>query len=237
MINGKTLSGKTGLVTGGSSGIGLATARRLAAAGAGVHLLGRDEGKLARAVAEVGAGATPHRVDLNDDAQVRRFCADFAARGPLDVLVHSAGTVALGGVASLSVETFDQHYRLNLRAPYLLTQLLLPRLLEAQGQVVFVNSGAGLNARGDWSQYAASKHGLKALADSLRDEVKADGVRVTSVYPGRTASPMQRRVRAMEGQDYREADFIQPDDVAHLLVAALTLPRTAAATDLVVRPG
>ena len=144
--------------------------------------------------------------------------------------------VALGPVASLSVATFDRHYRLNLRAPYLLTQLLLPRVLEAKGQIVFVNSGAGLNARGDWSQYAASKHGLKALADSLREEVKAAGVRVTSVYPGRTASPMQRQVREMEGQSYDAADFVQPDDVAQMLVSTLMLPRSAEVGDVTVRP-
>ena len=230
-------SGKVALVTGGSSGIGLATARRLAAAGAEVHVLGRDERKLADAVQEIGSGAVPHSVDLGDDVQVHRFCAEFGARGPLDVLVHSAGLVALGPVASLSVETFDRHYRLNLRAPYLLTQLLLPRLLAAKGQIAFINSGAGLSARGNWSQYAASKHGLKALADSLRDEVKAAGVRVVSVYPGRTASPMQRQVREMEGESYDADTFIQPDDVAQVLVGALALPRTAATTEIVVRPG
>lgn len=230
------LEGVTALVTGGSSGIGLATARRLAAAGAEMHLLGRDEAKLAHAVQEVGGGAVAYSVDLNDDQQVTRFCDEFGARGPLGVLVHSAGVVALGPVASLDVATFDQHYRLNLRAPYLLTQRLLPQVLAAEGQIVFVNSGAGLNARGGWSQYAASKHGLKALADSLRDEVKGRGVRVVSIYPGRTASPMQQQVREMEGQRYDAAEFIQPDDVAQLLVSALTLPRSAEVTDLTVRP-
>lgn len=230
------LDGKIALVTGGSSGIGLATARRLVAAGAEVHLLGRDEAKLARALEEVGPGARAHSVDLGDDPQVTHFCAEFGARGPLDILVHSAGVVALGPVASLDVDTLDHHYRLNLRAPYLVTQLLLPNILEARGQIAFVNSGAGLNARAEWSQYAASKHGLKALADSLREEVKPAGVRVLSIYPGRTASPMQQRVREMEGQSYLEADFIQPDDVAQMLVSALTLPRSAEVTDLVVRP-
>ena len=230
------LSGKIALVTGGSSGIGLATARRLAEEGATLHLLGRDEAKLANAVQEVGAGATAHSVDLGDGLAALRFCDTFAARGPLDILVHSAGVVVLGPVASSDVATFDLHYRLNLRAPYLITQRLLPRLLEAGGQIAFINSGAGLNARGGWSQYAASKHGLKALADSLREEVKASGVRVLSVYPGRTASPMQQQVREMEGESYRAEDFIRPDDVAQLLVSALTVPRTAEVTDLTVRP-
>ena len=68
--------------------------------------------------------------------------------------------------------------------------------------MIFVNSGAGLSAHADWSAYAASKHGLKALADSLRDEEHANGVRVTTVYPGRTASPMQAKVHQQEGKEY-----------------------------------
>jgi len=130
-------------------------------------------------------------------------------------------------------------YRLNLRAPYLLTQRLLPLLRRARGQVVFVNSSAGLHAAAGTSQYAATKHALKALADSLRCEVNDDGIRVLSVYPGRTASPMQELLHNQHRADarpYVAADLLQPDDVAAVVVQALRLPRTAEVTDLHVRP-
>ncbi len=87
-------------------------------------------------------------------------------------------------------------------APAELTRLLLPQLRAARGHVVFVNSGAGLRANPEWGAYAASKHGLKALADALRGEEADHGVRVTSVYPGRTATPMQEKVHRQEGKEY-----------------------------------
>ena len=234
------LEGKTALVTGGNSGIGRATALALAELGCRLHLVGRDETKLnetVQAVSERGGTGVAYPVDLSKDEELEGFCKRFIAGvDQLDLLVHSAGMVVLGSVAEQDVATFDAHYRVNLRAPYALTQCLLPLLLTAQGQIVFVNSGAGLNAKGNWSQYAASKHGLRALADSLREEVKGR-VKVLSIYPGRTASDMQRKVREMEGEAYEPDVFIQPEDVAEQIVAVLGLPRSAEVTDLTIRPG
>ena len=124
----------------------------------------------------------------------------------------------------------------NVRAPYLLTRALLPSLRAAQGEVVFINSSAGLTARAGIAQYAATKHALKAIADSLREEVNPDGVRVLSVYPGRTATPLQARVHAEEGKAYLPERLVQPDDVASVVLNALTLPRSAELTDVIVRP-
>ena len=84
----------------------------------------------------------------------------------------------------------------------MLTRLCLPAVRAARGTVVFLNSGAGQVAHPHWSAYAASKFGLRALADSLRAEEQAHGVRVTTVYPGRTATPMQQKVHQQEGKDY-----------------------------------
>lgn len=231
------LSGKHALVTGASSGIGRALTLALAQHEASLHLLGRDEAalaELARQVRSWGGEAQTYAFDLTDDAALRAFAEGFAA--PLDILVHSAGTVSLGALQDAAIEDLDAQYRLNVRAPYLLTQLLLGRLRRAKGQLVFLNSGAGLSAKAQWSQYAATKHALKAVADALRDELKGSGVRVVSVYPGRTASPMQARVHEQEGRPYDPAKFVQPGDVAAMIVAALELPRSAEVTDLSVRP-
>ena len=84
--------------------------------------------------------------------------------------------------------------------------------------------------------YASTKHALRAIADSLREEVNETGVRVLSVYLGRTASPMQAAIHAAEGKQYRPADLLQPSDVAAMILAALALPRTAEVTELSVRP-
>jgi NADP-dependent 3-hydroxy acid dehydrogenase YdfG len=102
--------------------------------------------------------------------------------------------------------------------------------------VVFINSTAGLVARAGVAQYAATKHALRAMADSLREEVNADGVRVLSVFLGRTATPLQAALHEREGRRYRPERLVQPADVASLVVHALTLPRTAEVTDLTIRP-
>ncbi len=231
------LDGATALVTGASSGIGRALALALAQREVTLHLLGRDPQALAETARQArswGAKAQAHTLELTDDQALRAFTDSF--EGPLDILIHSAGTVSLAPLADAPIEDLDAQYRVNLRAPYYLTQRLLPHLERRSGQIVFVNSGAGLAARGNWSQYAATKHGLKAVADALRDELRGRGVRVISVYPGRTASPMQARVHEQEGRAYDPARFVQPGDVAALVLAALELPPSAEVTDVTVRP-
>jgi NADP-dependent 3-hydroxy acid dehydrogenase YdfG len=102
--------------------------------------------------------------------------------------------------------------------------------------VVFVNSSAALSARANVGQYAATKHALKAVADSLREEVNAAGVRVLSLFVGRTATRMQAELHAVEGKAYDPESLIQPEDVAALAVHALALPSTVEVTDIVLRP-
>jgi short-subunit dehydrogenase len=153
----------------------------------------------------------------------------------MDVLVHSAGTWSYGGFDTAPVAELDRQYATNVRAPYLLTQALLPALRASAGQVVFVNSTAGLTARAGVAQYAATKHALKAMADALREEVNSEGIRVLTVYPGRTASPLQARIFQVEGRPYLPERLMQPEDVASAVLHAITLPRTAEITDLTVR--
>lgn len=224
------------VITGASSGIGQAITLRLAEEKAQLHLVARNHDALAQLASQaenLGATASCHSVDLCDDDALAHFVRDIQAQcSELAVLVHSAGMVSLGAVADSPVSDLDAQYRLNLRAPYLLSQQLLPLLQRGRGYIIFINSGAGLNARANWSQYAASKHGLKALADSLRQEVASDGIRVVSIYPGRTASPMQQRVRELEGQNYNPEDYIQPRDVSEQVIAALRVSDKALLSDV-----
>jgi short-subunit dehydrogenase len=234
------LTDRLALVTGASGGIGSALALALAEEGAHLLLSGRDEERLA-GVAERARALSPRvetaAADLEDEAALRALAAQAQAEfAGVDVLVHAIGLFKGGTVAALPVEDLDRQLRVNLRIPYLLTQLLLPSLRERQGQIVFVNSTTGLTAHANWAAYAASKHGLKALADGLRDEVNRDGVRVLSVFPGRTASPMQQEVKRWEGKLYEPERLLQPADVAAMIVQALKLPRTAEVTNLQIRP-
>ena len=104
------------------------------------------------------------------------------------------------------------------------------------GTVVFVNSGAGLSASPQWAAYAASKHGLRALADALRGEERGNGIRVTTVYPGRTATPMQRKVHQLEGRPYDADDWIDPATVAGAILGVLDLAPDATVSDLTIQP-
>jgi NAD(P)-dependent dehydrogenase (short-subunit alcohol dehydrogenase family) len=228
------------LVTGASSGVGQAIALALAALGATVCLVGRKAAGLQAvgdAVSRGGGRPVICPADLGVDGDVRRLVSEVTGRfDGLDVLVHSAGVIAYGPVESAPVDALDAQYAVNVRAPFALTQALLPLLRARQGQVVFVNSTAGQVARAGVSQYAATKHALRALSDALRDEVNPQGIRVLSVFLGRTATPMQAAIHEVEGRQYRPEHLLQPADVAVAVTAALQLPRTAEMTDLRLRP-
>ncbi|MDG2021595.1 MAG: SDR family oxidoreductase [Phycisphaerales bacterium] len=226
-------------ITGASSGIGAATARLLAAPGRTIHLQGRDEQRLAAVVEDVtaaGGTAVPHRLELEDASAVDVAAIELASSIPsLDLLVHSAGMVALSPVESSDVAELDRQYAVNLRAPFALTTALTPALVAARGQVVFVNSGAGQRSSPGWSQYAATKFGLRALADAFRGEVADRGVRVTTVFPGRTATPMQQEVHRFEGREYHADSFMGPEQVASTIVHAIEMPRSATVPEISIR--
>ena len=235
------LSARRAVVTGASRGIGRAIALSLAGAGAGVCLVARGVAELeeaANAALEAGAAlALAYAYDIGHPespaAIAERLRGD---RFTPDVLVHSAGVHHRGDMSEARVEHMDDHLRLNVRAPYALTQALLPELLAGRGEVIFVNSSQGLAVRAEVGQYAASKHALRALADALREEVNPHGVRVLSVFPGRTATPGQRAILEAEGRDWRPERLIQPEDVAAVVLTAVTLPRTAEVTEIRLRP-
>ena len=105
-----------------------------------------------------------------------------------------------------------------------------------KGQIAFINSTQGLQAKARVGQFAATQHALKAIADSLRDEVNADGVRVFSVYPGRTATPRMEAIFTMERREYKPELLLQPGDIAEVVVNTLMMPLTAEVTNITIRP-
>ncbi|MFF5564894.1 SDR family oxidoreductase [Streptomyces sp. NPDC012623] len=226
----------THLITGAGSGIGAAVARRLHERGDDLLLFARDAAR-AKELAAGFPGARTLVGDLSNPDRLSWALAQQSMPDRLDSLLHVAGVVDLGPVGELTPKAWQSQLAVNLVAPAELTRLLLPQLRVAHGQVIFVNSGAGLTAHAEWGAYAASKHGLKALADALREEERPHGLRVTSVYPGRTASPMQAKVHQQEGKEYDPSRWIDPESVATTILAALDLPRDARIDDVTVRPG
>jgi NADP-dependent 3-hydroxy acid dehydrogenase YdfG len=230
--------GQVAVVTGAGSGIGKAIALQLAARGATLCLVGRRHEALQTTAQGISSRWKCYPTDVTSDEALIRLAADvFRDFGRLDILVHSAVAFALGSLESASIDDFDRLYRTNVRGPYRLTQVLLPMLKASQGQVVFINSSAGLSsATPNQGQYASTKHALRAVADNLRAEVNALGIRVLSVYPGRTATPLQQVVHKLEGKIFNPERLLQPSDIADTVIQAIALPRTAEVTDISIRP-
>jgi short-subunit dehydrogenase len=171
-----------------------------------------------------------------------RIVADLAAPATwelpsfdrLDGIVHCAGLVRPGRVDELPVDAWTAQFAVNVAAAAELTRRVLPALRAASGAVVFVNSGSGQRARAGTVSYAASKFALRALADGLREEEPA--LRVTTVYPGPTATDMQREVQADAGGSFEADRYLRPSTVAELIARALAAPPDAVVTEVSVRP-
>ncbi|MPY77579.1 MAG: SDR family oxidoreductase [Actinophytocola sp.] len=217
------------LVTGASKGIGTAIARALAP----THrlLLGGTDADALAALAKELPDASPLAVELTDPDAVSQAVGDIDA---LDLLVHSAGVAPLGRIEDADRADWQRNFDVNVLAVVELTRLLLPALRAASGHVVLINSGAGYNARPGWAPYAASKFALRAFGDALRAEEPS--LRVTSVHPGRTDTPMQERIVAGEGREYQAADFLRPESVANAVLGAVTAGEDAHVTEVSIRP-
>lgn len=235
-----SLSDQVVIITGAGSGIGRAIAQVAAAHGAITCLVGRTRAKLEETVATIPPPSPATFVfpcDLSIDEQMDRLLADVKNQlGRVDGLILCAGSIAHGAIEEASIEDFDALYRANVRAPYRLVQCLLPMLKKRPGQIVFINSSVGLTAPANVSQFSSTQHALKAITDSLRGEVNSYGVRVLSVYPGRTATPRQEALYAKSRKEYRPELLLQPADIASVVINALTLPPTAEVTDISIRP-
>jgi len=231
------LSNQTIVITGASGGIGQAITQALSEQGAIVCLSGRNQELLSEVAARSEKRGRCYPADLTVEVELQTAVkAILAENQRINALIHCAAIIKIESVATASAEDFDRQFKTNVLAPFRLTQLLLPSLIEARGQVVFINSSAGLNAGPNVSQYAGTKHALRAFADSLRGECNPSGVRVCSLFLGDTATPMQAAVRRQQGRPYDPKRVIQPADVAAVTIAVLSLPRTAEITDVMIRP-
>jgi NADP-dependent 3-hydroxy acid dehydrogenase YdfG len=218
----------TALVTGATRGIGLAVARDLSRTHH-VVVHGRDEEALV-ALADSLPSATPWVADLAGSP------FEVPALDRLDVVVHAAGVIGGGTVEGTSRDDWRRVFEVNVFAVSELTRQLLPALRAAQGTVVAINSGSGFAAGPGGSTYAASKFALRALTDSLREEERRHGVRVSSVHPGRVDTDMQHELVESEGGVYDVSLYLEPQSVADAVRLVVDLPHGATAEVVSVRP-
>ncbi|MBS0581156.1 MAG: SDR family oxidoreductase [Proteobacteria bacterium] len=228
---------KIAVVTGASSGIGLATAQALGRAGLDVFLVGRHPARLRAAAAGLPRGRLRGRAqaDLASLDDLRALIVQVLGLGHVDLLVHCAGEYDRSEAGRFDPERFALLFDVNVRAPYLLTQGLLVALARARGQVVFVNSSVVRGAGEGVALYKSTQHAVQGLTDSLRQDLNRRGIRVTSLYPGRTATPRMARIYRREGKRYRPALLMSAADVAGVVVALAQLPAGVEVTDLHLR--
>ena len=204
------------LVTGGSSGIGLAIARMLRDEGYALTLAARKLERLEAAAAELDA--VPIAVDVRDEEACAELVADHLERhGGLDVLVNCAGVGIAGRIGDMSAKHFDLQQSVNLRGAFLVTREALPALREARGYVVNLASIAGTIPTPGLASYGAAKAALIALTRSLAREEAEAGVRATAICPGFVDTPMT------EWTGIPGKEMIQPEDCAELVRALLHL--------------
>ncbi|GFG71510.1 SDR family oxidoreductase [Mycolicibacter senuensis] len=218
----------TALITGAGGGIGSAIATALAPTHT-LLLAGRPSARL-DAVAE-RLGATTWPLDLAD-ADAIESATEIVDE--LDVLVHNAGVMQPGAAGESYIEEWRATFEVNVFGAVALTLALLPALRQARGHVVFLNSGAGQRVSAGMASYSASKFALRAFADSLRSDEPA--LRVTTVYPGRVDTEMQRDLVAYEGGQYDPGRFLRPDTVAEVVAAAVRTPPDGHLHEVVLRP-
>jgi NADP-dependent 3-hydroxy acid dehydrogenase YdfG len=218
----------TALITGAGGGLGAAIANALAPTHA-LLLAGRPSPRL-DAVAE-RLGATTWPMDLTDLDGIEEAADLF---DELDVLVHNAGVAYPGRFAESSPDQWRASFEVNVTGAVALTLALLPALRAARGQVVFINSGSGLNASPGLAAYSASKFAQRAFAESLRADEPL--LRVTSIHPGRIDTEMQRELVAYEGGEYDPARFLTPETVAQMVAQVVATPADAHTHQVVVRP-
>lgn len=218
----------TAMITGASGGLGSALAEVLAPTHT-LFLAGRPSTRLDEVATRFGATTWP--VDLADSDAIPATVEPIVE---LAVLIHNAGVAFPGRVDESSVDEWRTTMEVNVVGAVGLTLALLPALRAAGGHVVFINSGAGINASPGLAAYTASKFALRGFADSLRNDEPS--LRVTSVHPGRIATEMQEGLVAYEGREYDPSQFLSPQTVARVTADAINAPPDAHINEVIVRP-
>ena len=224
------LKNKKAIITGGSRGLGKATALAFAQEGIDIAVTGRNEAKLQTTVKELealGVKATYAVFDVRKYEEVQTGIATLIkSLGSVDILINNAGIAAFGSLNDMKVDEWSQIIQTNLMGMYYVTKEVLPHLIKQQtGDIINVASTAGLNGNATTSAYSASKFAVIGMSESLMKEVRKDNIRVCTLTPSTIVSDMSVELGIADRAS--EDSVLQPEDFAELIVAGLKLPRRA----------
>jgi ribitol 2-dehydrogenase len=235
----QNLTGKVAAITGAASGIGLASAKRLLAAGARVFLVDRDAQALARLRGDLGPLAGTVTVDLTDPASVARMLPQILDEaGQLDIFHANAGSYVGGEVASGDPDAWDRMLNLNVNAVFRSIHAVLPHMIGRKtGDIIVTSSVAGVVPVVWEPVYTASKHAVQAFVHTLRRQVIKHGLRVGAVLPGPVVTALISDWPKEKLEAERAAGgLIEPEEVAEAVLFMLTRPRNVTIRDLVILP-
>jgi 3-oxoacyl-[acyl-carrier protein] reductase len=230
------LKGKVAIVTGAGRGIGRAIALALGEAGARVALAARSEEEIRSVAQEIRAkngDALALKADLSRDEDMERMGAQTTREwGAVDILVNNAGWGKTAPVASSRVEDWDRTFQINLRAPMMLTRLVLPAMIERKaGAIVNIGSISSKAGQANTSAYSASKFGILGFTQSLFEEVREFGIKVSIILPGFVDTPLIPLNKRLD-----RSKMIQPRDIADAVLYVLNTPVTACPVEMTIRP-
>lgn len=225
----ENIKGAKAIITGGSRGLGKATAIALAKEGVDVAITGRNENTLKDTVAELkalGVNATYAKFDVGNYEDVKIGIKNIISTlGSVDILVNNAGIASFGSFNDMPVSEWSGIIQTNVMGLYYVTKEVLPYLLEKnKGDIINVASTAGLTGNANISAYSASKFAVIGLSESLMKEVRKNNIRVCTLTPSTIATDMALELGITDGN---EDKVLQPEDFAELIVAGLKLPRRA----------
>ena len=223
------LKNKKAIITGGSRGLGRATALAFAKEGIDVAITGRNEEKLKETTEEIkalGVNAVYEVFDVGNYEEVKTGIKNIISNlGDVDILINNAGIAAFGPFGEMEVSVFESMIQVNVLGMYYVTKEVLPYILENnQGDIINVASTAGLNGNANLTAYSASKFAVIGFSESLMKEVRKNNVRVTTLTPSTIATDMTLDLGITDGNPEK---VLQPEDFAELIVAGLKLPRRA----------
>lgn len=240
------LNGKVALVTGASSGIGEATALALAAEGAYVAMAARRHERLeelAKQIEDNGGQAMPIIADVADEKQANDMVHTANGRwGHLDIVVNNAGLMLLGPIGGADTEDWRRMVSVNLLGLMYTTHAVLPVLKgQRSGHIVNISSVAGRTARAGSGVYNATKWGVGAFSEALRQEVYSDGIRVTIIEPGAVATELTEHITnpdaKRETQEWvHSLRQLQSEDIAAAILYAVTQPEHVNVNEILIRP-